>query len=75
MGHDAIKLELIEWLTTLEDEETIETLKIMKDANVSHDDWWLSLTEEQKSGLEQGLKDVDEGRIIPLEEVKLIYGL
>lgn len=75
MGHEAIKLELIEWLTKLEDEETIETLKIVKDANVTHDDGWLSLTEEQKSELEEGLKDVDEGRITPHDEVKRKYGL
>lgn len=48
MGHEAIKLELIEWLTKLEDEATIETLKIVKDANVTRDDGWLCLTEEQK---------------------------
>jgi hypothetical protein len=75
MGHEAIKLELIEWLIKLEDEETIDYLKIVKDANVLHEDWWLSLTKEQKSKLEQGLKDVDKGRITPHDEVKRKYGL
>lgn len=32
MGQEAIKLELIEWLTKLDDNETIAYLKIVKDA-------------------------------------------
>ena len=75
MGHEAIKLELIEWLTKLEDEETIDYLKIVKDANVLHEDWWLDLTDEQKSGIERGLKDVDDGRVTPHDIVRQKYGL
>jgi hypothetical protein len=29
MGHEALKLELIEWLSGLEDEDTIEYLKVV----------------------------------------------
>ncbi|HEX7583509.1 MAG TPA: hypothetical protein VF373_02375 [Prolixibacteraceae bacterium] len=75
MGHDAIKLELIEWLTKLEDDETINYLKIVKDSNVSHEDWWYELTEEQKAGIERGLKDIDAGRVTPHHTVKQKYGL
>ncbi len=74
MGHDAIKLELIEWLARLEDEEVIRYLKIVKDSERDHD-WWNDLTDEQKAGIERGLKDIDEGRTIPHEEVKQRYGL
>ena len=75
MGREAIKLELIEWLTKLEDDETINYLKLVKDAKVSHSDWWYDLNEEQKDGIERGLRDIDEGRITPHDEVKLRYGL
>ena len=74
MGHDAIKLELIEWLARLEDEEVIRYLKIVKDSERDHD-WWNDLTDEQKAGLERGLKDIDEGKTVPHEEVKQRYGL
>jgi len=40
MGYDAIKSELIEWLTKLEDGETIEYLKIIKDSKENDHDWW-----------------------------------
>ncbi|HEY3371970.1 MAG TPA: hypothetical protein VGK10_14030 [Prolixibacteraceae bacterium] len=75
MGHEALKLELIEWLMKLEDEDTIDYLKIVKDANVSHDDWGHDLTDEQTAGIERGLKDVDEGRVTPHDIVKRKYGL
>ncbi len=75
MGHEAIKLELIEWLTKLEDNETINYLKVVKDNNITHNDWWNDLTEEQKSGIERGLRDVDSGRVVPHDTVKKKYGL
>jgi len=74
MGLEAIKLELIEWLAKLEDEDTIEYLKVVKDSK-SENDWWKDLTLEQKSGIERGLKDIDEGRVTSHEEVKKRFGL
>jgi len=75
MGHDAIKLELIEWLTKLEDSETLEYLKIVKDSRQVDYDWWNDLTEKQKNGIKKGLKDIDEGRVTPHEEVVNKYDL
>ncbi|PIQ22407.1 MAG: hypothetical protein COW65_03340 [Cytophagales bacterium CG18_big_fil_WC_8_21_14_2_50_42_9] len=74
MGLEAIKLELIEWLTKLEDEDTIEYLKVVKDSK-SENDWWEDLTPEQKIGIETGLKDIDAGRVTSHEEVKKRFGL
>lgn len=39
MGQEPLKLELIEWLARLEDEDTINYLKIVKDSNDSQVDW------------------------------------
>ncbi len=75
MGHDAIKLELIEWLTRLEDNQTIEYLKLIKDTSENDSDWWYDLSGEQMEGIKRGLKDIDEGRIIPHSEVVKKYGL
>ncbi len=75
MGHEAIKLELIQWLTKLEDDETLDYLKIVKDSSGTNDDWWHDLNEEQKSGIERGLKDIETGKVKPHNEVKLKYGL
>ncbi|HZK07602.1 MAG TPA: hypothetical protein VFC92_05330 [Bacteroidales bacterium] len=75
MTQEAIKLELIEWLTKLQSNETIHYLKIIKDSMKEENDWWSSLSSEQISGIERGLKDIDEGRTIAHETVKQRYEL
>jgi hypothetical protein len=75
MGHEAIKLELIEWLMKLEDDETLEYLKVVKDSMNPDHDWWYDLSEEEKASIERDLKDIEEGRTTPHEEVKKRYGL
>ncbi|MFA5649712.1 MAG: hypothetical protein WC914_01030 [Proteiniphilum sp.] len=65
MGHDAIKMGLIEWLIQLEDDEMINYLKVVKESDNGCDEWWDNLTDEQKTGIERGLKDIDEGRTYP----------
>lgn len=74
MGLEAIKLELIEWLAQLDDEDTIEYLKVVKDSK-TEGDWWEDLTPEQRAGIERGLKDIDEGRVTSHEEIKKRFGL
>lgn len=75
MGQEAIKLELIEWLTKLDDNETIEYLKIVKDSKSTSNDWWNDLTENQKRGIIRGLKDIEQGKTISHDEIKNRYGL
>lgn len=75
MDRDAIKLELIEWLSKLDDEETIQYLKIVKDSQAKNHDWWNDLTDDQKKRIEKGLSDIDEGRVRSHEDVKKKYGL
>jgi predicted transcriptional regulator len=75
MRQETIKLELIEWLTSLKDVDTLQYLKIIKDARADNKDWWSELTEEQRLGIQRGLKDIDEGRIVSHSDVKKKYGL
>lgn len=75
MGTEAIKTELIEWLTNLNDDKTILYLKLLKDSEISNTDWWYDLSQDQKSGLQRGLSDIDAGRVTLHEDIKLKYGL
>jgi len=75
MGHDGLKLELIEWLTRLDDDETIQYLKIVKDSKPSNHSWWDDLSDNQKKGIERGLKDIDNNRVTPHDKVRTKYGL
>lgn len=75
MGQESLKLELIEWLTKLADNETIEYLKVVKDSKSKSNDWWDDLTETQKQGIDRGLKDIEQGRTFSHAEIKNRYGL
>ncbi len=75
MRQETIKLELIEWLTRLNDIDTLKYLKFIKEASTGSKDWWNDLTEQQRFGIQRGLKDIDEGRIVSHTDVKKKYGL
>ncbi len=75
MGHNAIKLELIELLTMLNDNNTLDFLKIVKESHKDNQDWWQDLTNEQKKGIERGLKDISLGKVTPHSEIANKYGL
>ena len=75
MGQEAIKLELIEWLTKLDDNETIAYLKIVKDAKTAKNDWYDDLSDIEKAGIERGQNDIKNGRTISHDDVKSKYGL
>jgi len=72
---EIIKLELIEWLTKLKDLETLNYLKVIKESASLKNDWWNDLTEEQIQGIQRGLQDIDEGRVVSHNIVKKKYGL
>lgn len=71
----AVKQELIQWLSQLEDSATIEYLKVVKDAQVSESDWWDHISDDQKAGIERGLKDIKKERTIAGEDVRSKYGI
>ena len=75
MGLEALKLELIEWLTRLENQSTIEYLKVVKDGSEEQKDWWNDLSNLQKAGVERGLKDIENGRTSSHDTVKEKYGI
>lgn len=65
------KLELIQWLTSLEDKLIIE--KLLQFRKEQNPEWWQDLSVEEKKSIEQGLKDADEGRLNEHSEAKKIY--
>lgn len=75
MGTEAIKLELIQWLSQLEDDETLHYLKIVKDSGSNKNTDWNDLTSDEKTGVERGLQDIRDGKTISHDEVKQKYGL
>lgn len=52
MSIKALKLELLDWLSNLQDSETIEYLKFVKDSDTKKNDWWHDLSDDVKAGIE-----------------------
>lgn len=63
MKADSIKLELIEWLTQLEDKNILTSLLQFKKSNEAGD-WSDNLTTTQIESLQRGLLDMKAGRVI-----------
>ena len=75
MSTESLKLEIINWLTSLNDRATLEYLKVVKESESQTSDWWNDLTKEQKSKISSGLKDLEKGNMVSHQEVKTKYGL
>ncbi len=75
MEQKAIKLELIEWLTRLNDIDILIYLKKIKESRANNNDWWDDLTEQQKLGIQRGLRDIDEGKVVSHDKIAKKYGL
>ena len=65
------KIELIQWLSTLNDMSIIE--KIIKLREQEKSDWWDEISVSEKKSLEKGIKDADAGNLKSHSDVKKIY--
>ena len=65
------KLELIQWLSTIEDSTIIE--KIMDLRKKESKDWWNSISESEKDSIEKGLKDADSGKLNLHSNARKLY--
>lgn len=66
------KIELIQWLTTLEDSDLIQ--KIIELRRSETKDWADKLSDPEKKSIELGISDADNGKLKPNSEAKKIYG-
>lgn len=66
------KLELIQWLSSIEDSTVIE--KIMELRKKESKDWWNSISESEKDAIESGIKDANSGKLNPHSNARKIYG-
>jgi len=73
MNIQAEKLNLIEWISKLNDTLIIDRLKVIKEDYSKSKDWWDTLEKEELESINRGLKDFEEGRIHAHETVRKIY--
>jgi hypothetical protein len=65
------KLELIQWLSTVEDSTILE--KIMELRKGESKDWWNTISDAEKQSIEQGIKDADAGKLSKHSNARKLY--
>ncbi|MBC6401485.1 MAG: hypothetical protein GDA42_10785 [Ekhidna sp.] len=66
------KIELIQWLTTLEDSSLIQ--KIMELRKNEIKDWWNEISDTERKSIELGVSDAEKVKLKPNSEAEKIYG-
>lgn len=69
------KLEIINFVSKTNDSGLINAIHELLQDFARHGDFWDELSDKEKTKIEEGLKDIREGRVTPHEEVKDKYGL
>lgn len=64
---NVVREEIIKWISKPENEELLETLRLIKEASTSKD-WFNDLKEHEKRSLKRGQKDHEEGNTLTSEE-------
>lgn len=67
------KLDLIEWISKLNDTSIIEKIQEIRKNYIHSKDWGDTLNKEEIESIEEGLKDLEEGRIHSHETARKIY--
>ncbi len=67
------KIDLIQWLSTIEDERILDKVSDLI-TNERKKDWWINATDAEKKSIEKGLSDAENGKLNPHTKAKEIYG-
>ena len=65
------KLELIQWLSTIDDVSIIN--KILSLKKKENKDWWNSLSAQEQDSIELGIKDADSGKLNSSIKARALY--
>lgn len=67
------KIELIQWLSTIEDLNLLEKIHDLLTVEVQKD-WWNEISDAEKVSIEKGLEDAKNKKLNPHSKAKEIYG-
>ncbi len=65
------KIELIQWLSTLNDKSLID--KLMKLREKEKTDWWNEISANERESIQKGIQDADNRKLTSHSNVKEIY--
>ncbi len=66
-----IKIELIQWLTTLDDSSLIQKILDLRKSQTK--DWWIEISEAERISIEKGISDADNGKLNSHSEARKTY--
>ena len=66
-----IKIELIQWLTVLDDSDLIQKINDLRKNQKT--DWWDFISEQEKASIEKGVTDAKNGKLYSHSEARKIY--
>ena len=67
------KLELIQWLSTIEDLNFLDKISDMI-SRERKKDWWDEISDAEKQSIEKGIAQADAGKLNPHSKARKIYG-
>ena len=73
MNIQAKKLDLIEWISKLNDTSVIDQLRQVKEDYSQSKDWYETLKKDEIESINRGLKDIDEGNMYSHDTVRKVY--
>lgn len=65
------KIELIQWLSSLDDKTIID--KLVQFRKNETKDWWNTISNEEKISIEKGLEDADNKKLNDHSSVRKLY--
>lgn len=65
------KIELIQWLSTLNDQSIIDKLMQLRDKEQK--DWFDSISDAEKESIEKGIADADAGKLSSHNTARKLY--
>ena len=65
-----LKLNLLKFIVETDDPEVLEEISAYFHALTKKGDWWQEISEKEKSLIETGLRQLDNGEGIPYEVVR-----
>jgi predicted transcriptional regulator len=65
------KLELIQWLSLVDDDSLIDKVAKVREESVS--DWWNEISEAERESIKKGIRDADSGSLKPHAEARAKY--
>lgn len=74
MNTQALKNEIMEWISRTNDNSLLKILKSIKDSNAGTTDWFVDLGQEEIDSLNRGIEDHKKGNILTSEEFWADHG-